>query len=444
MKLPTSLLAGLLLCRASGAAGEVELPSPLRLPQALDIALKQSGVLRRAGAQLQQARGRAGQTRAAWYPQLSAGLQDSGQTINLKALGIGVNIPFLPTKVGPFETFDARASVSQNVLNLPLLHNDKASRLQLDSAEARAANARELLVYQVAVAFSQALRAQQQHATLREQTELSRKLASITEERFREGLASMVELTRSRQQVSNLEQVLSEAENTLTSAKVQLAALLNARVTADYELDDQAPGAAASPPSQEEALRQAFAARSDYRAARLQVQAAEQRLAAVKAQRLPVVQFRADIGQSGNSITSNINTFRVAGAVSFPIYTGGRIEGEITEEHGRLEEARSALDEVSSQVSAEVLAALTAIRTARRQLEVSAEAVGLAREEVELATLRFQDGVADNTEIVNAQDRLSRAEDARVRARFQWSLAETALHRSIGDIDRFYASGRAK
>jgi len=444
MRILAFSIAGLCFSQAVLAAEEARLPQLLSLPEALNIALKQSVLLRRAGAQLQQAQGRAGQTRAAWYPQLSAGLQDSGQTINLKALGIGVNIPFLPTKVGPFETFDARASVSQNVLNLPLLHNDRASRLQLQSAEARAANARELLVYQVAVAFSQALRSQQQQATLSEQVALSRKLAAITEDRYREGMANLVEVSRSRQQVSNLEQVLSEAENGLTAAKLQLAALLNARVTADYQLADEAPTEDRPAPQEEEALRQAFAARLDYRAVQVQVQAGEQRLAAVKAQRLPVVQFRADIGQSGNSITSNINTFRVQGGVSFPIYTGGRIESEATEEQGKLAEARAALDDLRSQVSAEVLGALTAIRTARRQMEVSAEAVKLAREEVDLATLRFQDGVADNTEIVNAQDRLSRAEDARVRARFQWNLAEAALHRAIGDIDRFYASGRTR
>ena len=295
MRILAFSIAGLCFSQAVLAAEEARLPQLLSLPEALNIALKQSVLLRRAGAQLQQAQGRAGQTRAAWYPQLSAGLQDSGQTINLKALGIGVNIPFLPTKVGPFETFDARASVSQNVLNLPLLHNDRASRLQLQSAEARAANARELLVYQVAVAFSQALRSQQQQATLSEQVALSRKLAAITEDRYREGMANLVEVSRSRQQVSNLEQVLSEAENGLTAAKLQLAALLNARVTADYQLADEAPTEDRPAPQEEEALRQAFAARLDYRAVQVQVQAGEQRLAAVKAQRLPVVQFRADI-----------------------------------------------------------------------------------------------------------------------------------------------------
>jgi outer membrane protein len=431
----TLLFAALALTAA--AQPPPELPARLTLSDAVSIALRQSPLLRRAAAHLQQAEAQVQQTVSQWHPQFSFGYQHFGQTLNLQAMGI--RFPFLPSRVGPFETVDVRAYMTQNVLNLPLRERDRAGRTQREVVRSLAGDAREELAYQVALVWTNALRAQQAHATLAEQTDLSRKLARITADRRELGVASGVELKRSQQQVNNLEQAVAEAENNLVAAKLQLAALLNGPVQANFELDgEQTP--AAEPLAADRALAAAFSSRLDYRAAQQQVQAAEHRIAAARAQRYPLVQFRADYGQSGISLAQNLNTYRLQGSVTVPLYTGGRIEGEVTEAEGRLAEARATLDELRARVSADVLAALTAVRTARRQVEVSTETVALARDELELVTLRFTSSVADNTEVVNAQDRLTRAEDARVRALFQWNLAQAALHRAIGDGEQFYLS----
>lgn len=418
-------------------AQTAELPPRLSLSEAVSIALRQSLVLRRAAAVLGQSEGAARQADSQWYPQLNLGYRHSGQTINLQALGI--RVPFAPTRVGPFEAFDARVFASQNIVNLTVLKRRRAARSQRDSAVSLAGNAREELAYQVAVLWTNALRAQQLRATLAEQTELSRKLAQVTADRRELGVASDVEWKRSLQQVNNLQQSLADAENKLVAAKLQLAVVLNATPTSEFELAEEATASITAPP-ENDALAAAFASRLDYAAARQAVEAAEHRVAAARAQRYPVVQFRADWGQSGVGVTRNLNTYSVQGSVSVPLYTGGRIAGEITEAEGRLAEAQVSLEEIRLRVTADVRAALAAVAAARRELDISSRTVELAREELELVTLRFTSGVADNTEVVNAQDRLTRAEDARVRAQFHWRLAQASLHRAIGNGEKFYLS----
>jgi len=282
---------------------------------------------------------------------------------------------------------------------------------------------------QVGAAFAQALRAQSSQQTLERQLELARKLHQITEDRLAAGVASRLEATRSLQQVNNLAQGVEEARHQATAAKLQLANLLNARITAGYTLVDEP---VAPPETPENAVAQALEARPDYRAAMARIKAAEFQVSAARRQRYPVIQFRADYGQSGRKPFENLNTFHVQGILTIPVYTGGRIEGEIAEARARVEEARAAADEIRSQVETDVLSAVAASQAALRELDIARGGVKLAAEELELASARLTSGVADNTEIVNAQDRLARAEDNVVRAAYHRDLAMTQLRRALG------------
>jgi outer membrane protein len=71
-------------------------------------------------------------------------------------------------------------------------------------------------------------------------------------------------------------------------------------------------------------------------------------------------------------------------------------------------------------------------------VDTSGQNVVLSRREVELSRMRFLQGIADNTEVVNAQDRLSRADDARIRAQYTLGLARANLARAVGGAERAY------
>lgn len=409
------------------AADRPEIPAELTLRQALDLALKNSAALRRASAQLAQSQAQQQQAHSQLLPQLNLSAADTGQTVNLRAMGI--DIPFLPARVGPFQSVDARASVVQNIVNFQVWERERAARESTRAVAASADNVRDTLALQVSAAFAQALRAQSAVATLERQLQLARELDQTTTDRLESGVASRLESTRSRQQLNNLAQSLEETRHSLTAAKLQLANLLNAKISASYKLRDEP---ASVPQTPQDALARAAEARADYRAALARIKAAELQVSAARKQRLPVVQFRADYGQSGRAIDNNLNTFHVQGAISVPVFTGGRIAAEITEAEGRLNEARAAADEIRAQLETDVLTALAGLEAANKELEIARSGVGLAGEELDLARARFTSGIADNTEIVNAQDRVTRAEDNVVRAAYNRDLALALLRRALG------------
>ena len=76
--------------------------------------------------------------------------------------------------------------------------------------------------------------------------------------------------------------------------------------------------------------------------------------------------------------------------------------------------------------------------SARHQVEVANLGIQLAQEEVTQARDRFAAGVANNIEVVQAQDALSRASDNQIAALYQFNQARADLARAIGQMESIY------
>jgi outer membrane protein len=253
-----------------------------------------------------------------------------------------------------------------------------------------------------------------------------------------QGVAAELDANRAMQKVNALEQQSQEAAQRYIAMKLSLANMLQARITADFEVADEAAYGASTPPDREAAVKTALAMRADYRAAEASVRAAELQVRSVKASRLPTLAMTFGDGQSGNTPVNNVNTYKIQGSISVPLYTGGRIRGEIEEAEGSLHEAQAQLDRNRSQIETDVLTAISGVEWALKEVETSARNVQLSRQEVDFTRQRFAQGISDNTEVVNAQDRLTQADDAHIRAQYLLGLARANLARSTGAAEKTY------
>jgi outer membrane protein len=86
-----------------------------------------------------------------------------------------------------------------------------------------------------------------------------------------------------------------------------------------------------------------------------------------------------------------------------------------------------------------VKTSLINLGSARNEVQVANLGVQLSREEVDQARDRFKAGVANNIEVIQAQDSLARANDNQIAALYRFNQARADLARAIGQMEKIYA-----
>jgi outer membrane protein TolC len=242
------------------------------------------------------------------------------------------------------------------------------------------------------------------------------------------------------------QQRLVSLENDLAKQKINLARTIGLPPNDKYELADNVPFAAAPTIDVEDALKQAFETRSDLKAADAQVRAAERAHSAARAERLPSVSLSADYGATGTNPSQAHGTFAVAGSVKFPIFQGGRIDGDIEQAGAALAQRKAEMEDLRGQVEADVRKAYLDVQAAKSQVEVAQENIQVTQDNLKLTRQRLDAGVADNVAVVQSQESVASAELDYINSVFAHNVAKLSLARAIGqaaeDLPRFLQVGR--
>jgi outer membrane protein TolC len=104
----------------------------------------------------------------------------------------------------------------------------------------------------------------------------------------------------------------------------------------------------------------------------------------------------------------------------------------LQEQEAQVRAAAVRLADLRHQIAADVESALADVASGEAQQNIAVEQVQLATEELREARLRFQNGIAGNIEVVNAQSDLSHARSALVEAQAHTAAARVRLARAVG------------
>jgi outer membrane protein TolC len=447
LKRITALAAGLLVLARAGAAQE---QGPLRLTfeDAVRRAATRAPAVALAGARADAAAARARQTRGALLPGVSASAGWANRTFNRHSLGI--EFPTLPGQeplpdlIGPFDTWDARVSLRQTVLDPSSWARVRAVTAQVRSAEADEGTVRETAAQAASVAYLRAARAAALVGARGADSAIATELVTLARAQRDAGVSAAIDVTRAETQLVAAQGELVVARNQRDRALLDLARVIGLDPLQHVELADTlsaAMGRAEVPSQREAAIQLALAQRSDLAAERSRGDAARQGLSAVAAERLPRLDLAADYGANGPLVGSMIRTGQIGVQVTWPILDGWRREGRQAEQRAVVEEADIRARDLEQQVTAEVEGAFLDIAAAEAQGRIAAERLRLAEQELEQARDRFRAGVAGNIEVITAQASLLQARDADINARYAAVAARVSLARAVGVASRLGIGG---
>lgn len=413
-------------------------PLSLSLEDAIQRGLRYNLALLLGDQSTRSARAAELRARAQLLPDLSGRLTDTYEQVNLAAFGFSFSFPgvSIPKIVGPFNVFDARATLSQKIFDLSAIHNRRAAGESAHAAELSQRDARDIVVQLVASGYLQVIADGARVDEAQSEVTMAQTLYQRALDMKNSGLTPAIDALRAQVELQSQQTRLRGLQNDRAKDLLALARLIGIPLEQTIILTDRVPYAPLAGLTPETAFSRALQNRSDYQAASAQVRAAELSRRAAVAERLPDAAVNADYGTIGPSPWNNHGTFTLTGSVRFSIFDSGRIRSDIEQADAALEQRKAEAADLRQRIDLEVRNALLDLQTAADQVAVATSSENLARQALTQAQDRFAAGVADNLEIVQAQNALTQAADTHISAVYAHNFAKVALARSLGVADQ--------
>ncbi len=406
---------------------------PLSLQEAIDRGLKQNLGLLLSDADIRSARGQRWEQLSALLPHASLNPYIADSQINLAELGF-TSFPgaTLPASIGPFSYFDARVSVTQSLFDWKSINNTRAANRNLKAVEYTYKDARDLVVLAVGYVYLQAIADEARIATTQAQVETAKALYDQANDQVSAGTSPEIDGLRAKVELQTRQQQLIQAKNNFAIQKLTVARVIGLAPGQEFQFTDRSPYRPFDGITIEEALKRAYASRSDYLAAMTEVRAAEFSRRAAVAGYFPTLSFNADYGAAGSHPSTATQVFDVRGTLSIPIFQGNSVHADILQADARLQQTRERLDNLRAQIDADIRTALLNLQSSAEQVDVARSNIDLAQETLVQSRDRFTAGVTDTVEVVQSQEAVASANEQYISSLYSYNFAKISLARALG------------
>ena len=321
--------------------------------------------------------------------------------------------------------FDARASMQLRSANAAL----KASVLStLDS--------RNIVVLAASSAYITIAASQSRVDADKAQLELSLALEEQMKHRVQRGVSPEIDLIRATVEERTAAQRLDLAKTQFEKDKLALTRIIGLPIEQQFSLTTPLSYVDAPENDLKAMLDSAEVSRNDLKAASSTAQAASLATKAANAQRLPTVAIDAHYGGVGITPAHIYSTYDVSGSVRIPLFTGGEIASEVHSAKATQVRREMEYRDLQARVQYDVRSAYLDLQGAQHSVSVATENLELARQGMKEAKDRFEVGVSNIVELLQAQQVVAAAQDNYISSIYVHNLAKLMLIRATGTAEK--------
>lgn len=371
---------------------------------------------------------------SALLPDVTAGVRETREKINLEAYGFPLP-PGTNPLVGPFNVFDVRAYVVQNVFDYSAIESARAGSAAATAAKYSYQDARDMVVFVTTNLYLQAVIGGNRIDAARAQLKTAETVSSRAVDMKNAGTVPGIEVLRAQVQMQAQQQRVIFFENEFAKEKLALARAIGLPLGQPFELADAMPYAALPPLALDDSLRQAYDSRADLKSLAARVKAAEASKRAAYGSNLPSLAVAADFGDIGQTVAAAKQTYTVTANLTVPIFEGGRTRAKVQQADAALRQEQAQLDDLRARIEYEVRSALLDVKAADDRVQVARGAADLAGQQLTQSEDRFAAGVASNLEVVQAQEAVATATENYLSSLFAHNAAKIALARALGQAE---------
>jgi outer membrane protein TolC len=423
------------------ASLRAQAPLRLTLRDAVQMALNENPQVQVANLNVAQSQQDQTIARAGLLPQANLQAYEHTQRLAVAPLFGLQHIPFfpLPGHLGPYQVDYAGPSFSVPIFDLTLWRKWQASKEGVNTSRAQNQGVREQVAMLVVSQYLASLRASADVKAAQSRVDLAQALYDQAADLQKNGVGTGIDTLRSNVELQNERQRLIEARIQLQTSLYGLAQLLNVDPKREVELADQVSFFETPAIEVDQSLDAAYTNRPEMKALmheQRQVELAKQQAGE---SRYPTLGFEGFWSEQGLTPASAIPAYTFGFTLNMPLYTGGRIGAQRARADLELRKVSQQEQEQRNLIALQVKTAIAQMGAARSEVDVANQAVGLANEEVSQARDRFQAGVANNIEVISAQDALARANDNQIVALYRYNQSRADLAHATGQMEAVYA-----
>ena len=373
------------------------------------------------------------QQRATLLPQLSIRTQQTRQQLGSGFAGDDFESP-------PFNSFGARVEGTQTVFDPVKYANFRLAQLAKAVAEYDYEVVVQDILDQAIQLYFTHLRDLRRVEIVQGNIERDTELLELARNQFDAGVAIKIDVTRAEVRIATERRSLMEARALVEDSILQLKSLLDIDQDREVLLDRSIIEDIKSPPSLKNYAGMDDLTERRPELASQQRQLDQARLArrAASWQRLPNVELFGEWGYDSDEAfdSDEKEAWLVGVRASIPIFEGGRIASEKREAKAVVRQNEYLMRDLNNRIEREFRFAMIDMDSRYAQIEIARGEIRLGRDEVAQAEERYREGLADNRELIDAQQRLSDAENSHLRAVYLYGLSRLAFARAIGAVER--------
>jgi NodT family efflux transporter outer membrane factor (OMF) lipoprotein len=381
-----------------------------QLDALVEEALAGSPKLAAAAARVRQAEAAAQQSRSTLYPNVSA----SGSVQGMRREISGLNVP--AGFSGASDKWTAQSQASLRIdYQLDLFGKNRAALAAATSmaraAQVEEASARLQLSSAVALAYADLVRYAVDRAAAQDNVRTRSETADLVRQKVAAGLENESQGHQAEAELSRARTDLAAAEGAVARTRNAIAALVGKGPDRGLEIAIPTNPRIAALALPADAGLELIGRRPDLVATRLRAEAAAKNIDVAKADFYPNVNLSALIGLQSLSLgglASGTMGFAQAGpAISLPIFSAGRIEGQYRQSRAEYDEAAALYDQALADALKEVADALVNRRALEAQLVDARAALKSSEAAYRLARTRYQGGLASYIDTLSIETGLT-------------------------------------
>jgi len=340
------------------------------------------------------------------------------------------------TVAGITDRFDMNVSARLNLLDPQVLAAYQASKVSVDVAELGAAATLETIRAAVATVYLQHRRNLARLELIDANIARAQALLQLATRQRDAGVATQIDVTRAQAQLAIAQQARLQQQTEVRASELRFQRLLGLSPEQSISLAPFSARLVDPQPFNVSLEETAFAQRPDLQQSTRQLEQNELEVRAAKFNRLPSLALTGQYGRASARAFDgrDAEVWSGALALSMPVFDAQRTASLTRLAMSRRQAQTLRQHDLELAIGAEVRLAVQNTSSRRAQVDVAQTSLSLAEDELRLAQIRFEQGAADNREIIEAQNRLAVASDNLLEATYQYNLSRVELARATGDV----------